>query len=344
MHADSHDALLMPSDSSCRRPPARFVPPSDDRLDRHDDVDAHDPGHTSFAREKFIWLDQVRADPELTPLAFLLAYVIANLVNEREGFAWPSVARLASECRVTERGVQKVIARLVECGHLSVERGNGRGETNRYRWVVRNEDSAQGIEESQKECRRPPCNGKAGPASHQSNRKGRTPVHPIEAERVNRGSEKGEQPFQKGRTPVHPTLFKESIYDLSYRLSSQRNAQISLSAFDDFWRAYPKKVAPADAMRAFTRAIERAPPNEIIQGAMRYAAEREGEDLRYTKNPATWLNKNCWTDQRPTSRGSPRDGPVEHGHFDRSIVAQLHDEGDFDEALMRIQQQRNKRG
>ena len=334
----------MSSDSSWRHDQAHRDPRSGDRIDHRDADIAPADCNRSFVREKFVWLDQVRADPELTPLAFMLAYVIANLVNEREGFAWPSVARLASECRVTERGVQKVIARLVERGHLSVEHGNGRGETNRYRWIVRNQDSAQGIEESQKECRRPPYDGKARPTSPQLDRKGRTPVHPIEAERVNRGSEKGEQPFQKGRTPVHPTLFKESIYDLSYRLSSQRNAQISLSAFDDFWRAYPKKVAPADAMRAFTRAIERAPPNEIIQGAMRYAAEREGEDLRYTKNPATWLNKNCWTDQRPTSRDSPRDGPVEHRHFDRSIVAQLHDDDDFDEALMRIQQQRNKRG
>lgn len=91
--------------------------------------------HGSFVRDKFLWLDQVRADPELTPLAFMLAYVIANLVNEREGFAWPSVARLASECRVTENGVKKVIRRLVERGHLSVEFGIGRGKTNRYRWV-----------------------------------------------------------------------------------------------------------------------------------------------------------------------------------------------------------------
>ena len=334
----------MPSDSSWRPAPVRFDPPSGDHVDRHDVVDAPDRGAVSFAREKFIWLDQVRADPELTPLAFMLAYVIANLVNEREGFAWPSVARLASECHVTKRGVQKVIARLVERGHLSVEHGNGRGETNRFSWIVRNQESVKGIEESRKERRQPPYDGKARPTSPQLHRKGRTPVHPIEAERVNRSSEKGEPPFQKGRTPVHPTLSKESIYDLSYQLSSQRNAQISLSAFDAFWRAYPKKVAPADAMRAYIRAIERAPPNEIIQGAMRYAAEREGEDQRYTKNPATWLNKNCWTDQRPTSRVSPRDGPVEHRHFDRSIVAQLHDDDDFDEALMRIQQQRNKRG
>ena len=260
-----------------------------------------------YVREKFVWLDQVRADPELTPLAFMLAYVIANLVNEREGFAWPSVAHLASECRVTERGIQKVIARLVERGHLSVEHGNGRGETNRYRWMVRNQDDARAIDEGQKECRRPPYDGKARPTSPQLDRKGRTPVHPIEAERVNRGSEKGEQPFQKGRTHVHPTLFKKSIYDLSYRLSSQRNAQISLSAFDDFWRAYPKKVAPADAMRAFARAVERAPPNEIIQGAMHYAAERDGEDPRYTKNPATWLERIRINPARnPRRRGSLR--------------------------------------
>jgi hypothetical protein len=91
MHVDSPDASPMPSDSSWRRPPACFDPPSDDRVDRHDVVDAPDRRAVSFAREKFVWLDQVRADPELTPLAFMLAYVIANLVNEREGYAWPTL-------------------------------------------------------------------------------------------------------------------------------------------------------------------------------------------------------------------------------------------------------------
>jgi hypothetical protein len=33
---------------------------------------------SSFAREKFLWLDQVRRDPEPTPLAFMLAYVSAR--------------------------------------------------------------------------------------------------------------------------------------------------------------------------------------------------------------------------------------------------------------------------
>ena len=107
----------------------------------------------SFVREKFVWLDQVRADPELTPLAFMLAYVLANLVNEREGFAWPSVARLAAKCRATENGVKKIIRRLVEGGHLSVELGIGRGKTNRYRWLLIENDARRDAE-GQNECQR----------------------------------------------------------------------------------------------------------------------------------------------------------------------------------------------
>jgi hypothetical protein len=92
---------------------------------------------SSFAREKFVWLNQVRADPDLTPLAFMLAYVLSDFVNEREGCAWPGIAHLAAECHVTEKGVKKVIRSLVERGHLSVEVGVGRGRTNRYRWNIK---------------------------------------------------------------------------------------------------------------------------------------------------------------------------------------------------------------
>ena len=92
---------------------------------------------SSVAREKFLWLDQVHRDPELTPLAFMLAYVLADLVNEREGCAWPGIPHLAAECHVTGKGVKKVIRSLVERGHLSVEAGVGRGRTNRYRWIAK---------------------------------------------------------------------------------------------------------------------------------------------------------------------------------------------------------------
>jgi hypothetical protein len=36
-------------------------------------------------------------------------------------------------------------------------------------------------------------------------------------------------------------------------------------------------------------------------GAMRYAAERTGQDHKFTKYPTTWLNGDCWTDEPPPS-------------------------------------------
>lgn len=176
-----------------------------------------------------------------------------------------------------------------------------------------------------------------------SERKEVIPVTPIEEKKGQSGSEKGAVSARKGVSVVPPTLFNESIYDPFYRLSPRQSTQIAPSGFDDFWRSYPRKVARTEAMRAFAQAVQWTPAAEIIRGAMRYAAERRGEDPRYTKHPATWLNKHCWNDLPSTSRVFQRDGPRERSHFNRSVVAQLHDDGDFDEALARIQQQRNKR-
>jgi hypothetical protein len=289
----------------------------------------------SFAREKFLWLDQVRADAQLTPLAFMLAYVLANLVNEREGYAWPSVGRLAAECHVTEAGARKVIRRLIERGHLSVEVGTGRGKTNRYRWMIKR-DSPRRAHDEQNEGQPSQYDKKTQPALPLSGRKGVTPVAPSDPERGNRGFEKGQLAFRKGVTTVTPTLSNESIYDPYYRISRQ-NSRMALTDFEAFWRAYPKQVARADAMRAFARAVRYAPANEIIQGAMRYAVERRGEDTRFTKHPATWLRKGCWSDECRTPQEL-----VKRRSFDGSIAPRIHSDDDFDE-VMRIQQQR-KRG
>ena len=207
---DSPHSSGVVSNPDVRRSSARIGLCPDDDADVSGVDDTTAERRVSFAREKFLWLEQVRADAELTPLAFMLAYVLADLINERLGCAWPSIARLAADCRVTERGVQKVLRRLVERGHLSVELGNGRGETNRYRWIVKADDGVRTADNAQNTRQASRRNGEAAYASSSPIQQERTPVHPIHAERVNHGSEKGELPFKKGRTPVHPTLSKES--------------------------------------------------------------------------------------------------------------------------------------
>jgi hypothetical protein len=58
-----------------------------------------------------------------------------------------------------------------------------------------------------------------------------------------------------------------------------------------------------------------ATPEELVSGAKRYAAERAGQDGKYTKHPATWLNNECWADEpaRPDVDAEDRtatDAPV----------------------------------
>lgn len=63
--------------------------------------------------------------------AFLLL-ALADYSND-EGECWPAVASLAHKCRMSERGIQTVIRRLVDGGWLEIEAGGGRKNCNLYR-------------------------------------------------------------------------------------------------------------------------------------------------------------------------------------------------------------------
>ena len=67
-------------------------------------------------------------------------------------------------------------------------------------------------------------------------------------------------------------------------------------SFERFWLIYPRRIAKFKARTAWDKALKFSSEEEILEGAQRYAIEREGEDQQYTKHPATWLNGGCWMD------------------------------------------------
>jgi hypothetical protein len=67
------------------------------------------------------------------------------------------------------------------------------------------------------------------------------------------------------------------------------------SAFLRFWELYPRKTARAKAVEAWDRALRYAKPEEILNGAERYANDPNRVDA-YTAYPATWLNQHRWND------------------------------------------------
>lgn len=66
--------------------------------------------------------------------------------------------------------------------------------------------------------------------------------------------------------------------------------------FAQFWSVYPSKKGKGQARTAFVRALTKASLEEILDGAGRYREDPKRKP-DYTKNPATWLNGECWSDE-----------------------------------------------
>lgn len=259
---------------------------------------------SSFSRTKHAWLDQVLRDPELPPLTFVLAYVLSRFINIREGYAWPSVNRLALECHVTENGVKKAIKRLIAHGHLQKEVCSGRGHTNRYRWILREDHQIQndahgliGHFDEHKE------KSQSQSVGFVLNDKPPTSVAPLNDKRatevLEKGNDrygKGQQTFNKRRTVVAPIYINRFNYKKSSSELPESETELLLKYFNSFWEIYPKNVSQPYAMRAFASALKRASFEEILAGAQCYASQRQGKDPQYTRNPARWLDGDGWRD------------------------------------------------
>jgi len=77
--------------------------------------------------------------------------------------------------------------------------------------------------------------------------------------------------------------------------------------FDIFWKAYPKKVGKALALKAFQKALKSGLPTMDILVAkiekLRMSGQWKRENGQYIPNPATWLNRGGWDDELPEGPG-----------------------------------------
>jgi hypothetical protein len=72
-----------------------------------------------------------------------------------------------------------------------------------------------------------------------------------------------------------------------------------LSDFDQFWAAYPRKIAKADARKAWAQMAQKLPPVAELLSAISVAKESEQwrkDSGLYIPYPATWLRGERWED------------------------------------------------
>lgn len=84
----------------------------------------------------------------------------------------------------------------------------------------------------------------------------------------------------------------------------EERATRDLDRFDEFWNTYPRRVAKPDALKAYAKAVRRADPDLIVNGARRYRDDPNRDDP-FTAHPATWLNRDGWNDGPLPPRSRP---------------------------------------
>jgi hydroxymethylpyrimidine pyrophosphatase-like HAD family hydrolase len=64
-------------------------------------------------------------------------------------------------------------------------------------------------------------------------------------------------------------------------------------SFDKFWELYPKRIAKADAVKAWKQVLKKKTADEMIALTKAYS-ESKLPDMTYIPYPASWLNKGLY--------------------------------------------------
>jgi hypothetical protein len=98
---------------------------------------------------------------------------------------------------------------------------------------------------------------------------------------VSRGDSSG----KSGVTPVGTQNINLTIKETSKKTSNDK--------FDEFWNLYPKRIAKADALKAWNKAIKKKTADELIALTKAYSQSKL-PDMTYIPYPASWLNKELY--------------------------------------------------
>jgi uncharacterized protein YdaU (DUF1376 family) len=79
--------------------------------------------------------------------------------------------------------------------------------------------------------------------------------------------------------------------------------------FREFMMQFPNPIDEGAAKPAYRRARRKASASELLNGAMRYAAEKQGADPQFVKSPRSWLDAESWKNppRQPTAARNHRD-------------------------------------
>jgi P2-related tail formation protein len=70
-----------------------------------------------------------------------------------------------------------------------------------------------------------------------------------------------------------------------------------MAIFDDLWSMYPKKVGKGTARKALSKAMAKAPIDQIQLSLALFVRAWGSQDKKFMPHLATWLNGERWDDE-----------------------------------------------
>ncbi len=88
---------------------------------------------------------------------------------------------------------------------------------------------------------------------------------------------------------------------LTTNKNEKNDRDLYIDYFDTFYKAYPKKVGKAAALKSFSKLhVGESMLNEMLSVIEKQKDTKQWQDKQFIPNPATWLNQRRWEDEVDT--------------------------------------------
>jgi hypothetical protein len=101
------------------------------------------------------------------------------------------------------------------------------------------------------------------------------------------------KPKSENPTLDNPTLDNRTAIENNLIKNKKKEDKETTNKFETFWSLYPRKIAKADALKAWAKATKTQDPERLIKLTRAYAEGRLPE-ATYIPYPASWLNKGLY--------------------------------------------------
>lgn len=207
----------------------------------------------------------IQRDPNITPVCKVVYLALSSRANAQQR-CWPSHQRIAEESGCSVATVKRSLEELRDRGLVS--------------WLPDPDHGQPGRRPNRYQLGQPASYDVAQDELSRSSQRAITqPTVSYERKQLN----------ESNRTNTAASADAEPLTLIA------EDPQPPADRFEEFWRAYPRRVGKGAARKAWQVAVKTHDPAAVIAGARRFGARPH--EARFTPHPATWLRAERWADE-----------------------------------------------